>query len=129
MKNQFGKTNIWGVLVGISSLSVVHVVSCLCTATSSDSSAKTLQFVSECGLQTLTYKSLTHFLVDSTNFQTHCLNFTVIVKENNWINTETSCKANYAAPQPKHEASPSEDYTLCILQLLVMKLTDADRNL
>jgi hypothetical protein len=83
MTNQFGKTNNWGVLVGMSCLSVVHAVSCLVTATGSDSSAKTVQFVSECGLQTLTYKSLTHFLVESTNFQTRCLNFAVIVKENN----------------------------------------------
>jgi len=83
MTNQFGKTNIWGVLIGMSYLSVVHGVNCLVTATGSDSSAKTLQFVSECGLQTLTYKSLTHFLVDSTHLQTRCLNFAVIVKENN----------------------------------------------
>lgn len=72
-----------GVLVGMSCLSVVHVVSCLVTDTGSDSSAKTLQFVSECGLQTLTHKSLTHFVVDSTHFQMHCLNFAVNVKENN----------------------------------------------
>jgi hypothetical protein len=83
MKNQSGKTNIWGELVGMSCLSVVHIVSRLLIATGSDSSAKTLQFVSECGLQTLTYKSLTYFLVESTHFQTRCLNFAVIVKENN----------------------------------------------
>lgn len=83
MTNQFEKTHIWSMLVGMSCLSVVHVVSCLVTATDSDSSAKTLQFVSECGLQTLTYKSLAHFLMDSTHFQTRCLNFAVIVQENN----------------------------------------------
>jgi hypothetical protein len=124
MTKQFGKTNIWGVLVGMSCLSVFHVVSSLVTAAVSDPSAKTLQFVSQCGLQTLTFKSLTHFLVDSTHFQTRCLIFAVILKENNWINTESSCKTNYAAPQPKREASPSEDHTHCILQSLVMKLTE-----
>jgi len=37
--NQFGKTNIWVVLVGMSYLLVFHAVSCLVTATGSDSSA------------------------------------------------------------------------------------------
>jgi len=99
MTNQFRKTNIWGVSVGISCLSIVHIVSCLVTATVSDSSA--LHFVLECGLQTLTCKTLTHCLLDSTHFQTRCLDFAAIVKEDNSINTESSCKTNYTVPQPK----------------------------
>ena len=81
-------------------------------------------FVSEWGLQTLTWKTLAHFLVDSTHFETRCLDFAAIVKENNWISTEGSCKTNCTALQPKREASRTEKRAFCILPSLVMKLTD-----